>query len=52
MKKGLLRFWLNEESISSYLYYRILGYDNEAPLLDVDFPQIFSAPNIPELNFY
>jgi regulator of nonsense transcripts 1 len=52
MKNGLKRFWRDEESISSYLYYSLLGQEREAPVFDIDIPKTISAPNLPELNVY
>lgn len=52
MKGGLKRFWHEEKSISSYLYYRILGQDITVPTLDFELPKSFLVPNLPELNFY
>jgi len=44
MRNGLNEFWKNEESISSYLYYKLLGQDREAPVFDVELPKQYSAP--------
>lgn len=52
MKAGLRRFWHEEKSISSYLYYRILGQDLDPPTFDLELPKSFSVPNLPDLNFY
>ncbi len=52
MKKGLKRFWKDETSISSYLYYKLLGKDIQPPVLELMIPDIISAPNLPELNIY
>jgi len=52
MDHGLKQFWTNSNSISSYLYFRILGFDNDPPVIDIDLPKTYSAPNLPELNYY
>jgi len=52
MKTGLKRFWHDEKSISSYLYYRILGQEVNPPIFDLELPKNFSVPHLPDLNFY
>lgn len=52
MRTGLKRFWKDNTSISSYLYYRLLGQDPEPPKMDVEIGNVVSAPNLPELNIY
>ena len=52
MKTGLKKFWHDEKSISSYLYYRILGQDLTPPVFEIEMPKSFSVPNLPDLNFY
>lgn len=52
MKEGLKKFWTNEKSISSYLYYRILGQNINPPVLDQELPKTFKVPNLPDLNYY
>lgn len=55
MKEGLKRFWRNADSISKYLYERILGHDPKHPdkyshnsaHIDVN-----SSENLPPLNMY
>ncbi len=52
MKMGLRKFYTDEKSISSYLYYRLLGQKVPEPVLEFENPQNFSVPNLPELNYY
>ena len=50
MKQGLRKFWKDEKSISSYLYYKILGQEAEPPKMNVELPLQISVPSLPELN--
>jgi regulator of nonsense transcripts 1 len=50
MQKALRRFALNESSVSTYIYHRLLGHDVEPQVLKVNLPKKMSAPNLPELN--
>lgn len=55
MKDGLKRFWRNADSISKYLYERILGHDPKHPDKhgsSSNNPEIMSCANLPELNQY
>lgn len=52
MKMGLKKFYTDEKSISSYLYFRLLGQKVPEPVLDFECPQNFAVPNLPELNIY
>ena len=52
MKMGLKKFFTDEKSISSYLYYRLLGQKVPEPVFDLECPQNFAVPNLPELNIY
>lgn len=51
MQAALKKFALDEESISSYLYHRILGHEVDPPNLRVEIPSSLSAPGLPELNY-
>eukprot|EP01017_Pseudomicrothorax_dubius_P040198 TRINITY_DN6256_c0_g1_i1.p1 TRINITY_DN6256_c0_g1~~TRINITY_DN6256_c0_g1_i1.p1 ORF type:complete len:714 (+),score=172.44 TRINITY_DN6256_c0_g1_i1:912-3053(+) len=52
MRKGLYRFWHDEDSLSVYLYYSILGIPCESQRLDHEEPKVCSAPGLPQLNVY
>jgi regulator of nonsense transcripts 1 len=52
MKKGLKKFHYEQSSVSSYIYYRLLGQDAKASNIEIEYPQEFSAPNLPQLNVY
>lgn len=60
MERGVKRFVNNEMSISSHLYYKILGNHNHNDqhsnfiqnLKNIKFSKNMSAPNLPELNVY
>lgn len=52
IKRGLKKFQYENNSVSSYLYYRLLGQEARAPNIDVEYPQECSAPNLPQLNVY
>mmetsp|Transcript_7599 Transcript_7599/g.6888 ORF Transcript_7599/g.6888 Transcript_7599/m.6888 type:complete len:92 (-) Transcript_7599:865-1140(-) len=52
MKKGLKRFHFESSSVSSYLYYKLLGQEVKTPHIDIEYPQEFSAPKLPALNVY
>ncbi|KAL4460510.1 hypothetical protein ABPG74_000261 [Tetrahymena malaccensis] len=55
IKKGIKKFWQDEKCISSFLYFQILGHQNEeqqTPTLDIQLPKHYSLPKMPELNYY
>jgi regulator of nonsense transcripts 1 len=50
MQSALKSFAVDETSVSSYIYHRILGHDVEPQVLKTNIPKKMSAPNLPELN--
>ncbi|KAI3404907.2 NAM7 [Candida oxycetoniae] len=50
MQQAMKDFATNEESVSSYIYHKLLGH-NVAPVeLDIKMPKHFSHPKLTELN--
>ena len=43
-------FAVDENSVSAYLYHRLLGHEVEEQALKTNLPKRFSAPGLPELN--
>lgn len=52
MQAALRKFAVDEASVSTYIYHRLLGHDVEDIVLRCQLPKQFSAPNLPELNRY
>lgn len=50
MQTALRRFAVDEQSVSGYIYHRLLGHDVEDVIFKCQLPRHFSAPNLPELN--
>src|SRR5437870_1827448 len=50
MQTALRRFAVDESSVSTYIYHRLLGHDVEEALFRCQLPKHFSAPNLPDLN--
>ncbi|KAI9209642.1 ATP dependent helicase [Polychytrium aggregatum] len=50
MQTALKTFAVDENSVSGYIYHRLLGHEVEPQVLRVTLPKRFSAPNLPELN--
>src|SRR6478736_466864 len=50
MQLALKTFAVDENSVSSYIYHRLLGHDVEPQVLKADIPKRITAPNLPELN--
>jgi len=50
MQAALRRFAVDDTSVSSYIYHRLLGHEVEDVLFRTHLPKHFSAPNLPELN--
>ena len=50
MQAALKRFAVDDQSVSTYIYHRLLGNDVEDVLFRCHLPRQFSAPNLPELN--
>lgn len=52
MKKGLDTFTNDKQSISAYLFYKILGKNQEDKELKLSIPNKLSASGLPKLNVY
>ncbi len=50
MQGSLKRFAVDDTSVSTYIYHRLLGHDVEEVLFRCHLPRHFSAPHLPELN--
>ena len=50
MQSALKTFAVDENSVSAYLYHRLLGHEVEDLVMKVILPKRFSAPGLPELN--
>lgn len=50
MQDALKEFAVNEESVSSYIYHKILGHDVMPIEFDVKLPKNLSHPRLTELN--
>ncbi|KAJ3227803.1 ATP-dependent helicase NAM7 [Clydaea vesicula] len=50
MQTSLTNFAVDENSVSGYIYHRLLGHEVEPQVLRVQLPKKFSAPNLPDLN--
>jgi len=50
MQTALRRFAVDDNSVSAYIYHRLLGHDVEDVLFRCQLPRHFSAPNLPDLN--
>jgi regulator of nonsense transcripts 1 len=46
----LKTFAVDETSVSSYVYHRLLGHDVDDIVIKCQLPKRFSAPGLPELN--
>lgn len=50
MQSALKTFAVDEQSVSGYIYHRLLGHEVEPNVLRTSMPKRFSAPGLPELN--
>ena len=50
MQNALKMFAIDETSVSSFIYHRLLGHDVEPQVIKSVIPKRVSAPNLPELN--
>jgi regulator of nonsense transcripts 1 len=50
MQLALRKFAVDESSVSSYIYHRLLGHEVEEALFRCSLPKHFSAPHLPDLN--
>lgn len=50
MQQALKSFALDEESVSSYLYYKLLGHEVAPIEFDIKYPENLSLPDLVELN--
>lgn len=47
---ALKTFAVEENSVSSFIYHKLLGHDVDPQTINADIPKRVSAPNLPELN--
>ncbi|KAJ3110729.1 ATP-dependent helicase NAM7 [Phlyctochytrium bullatum] len=52
MQNAMKTFAVDENSVSGYIYHKLLGHEVEAQSLQVKLPKRFAAPNLPDLNHY
>ncbi|KAI9144664.1 RNA helicase-domain-containing protein [Paraphysoderma sedebokerense] len=50
MQGAMKSFAVDENSVSGYIYHRLLGHDVEAQTIKTQMPKRISAPGLPELN--
>eukprot|EP00095_Tigriopus_kingsejongensis_P011513 maker-scaffold33_size549341-snap-gene-0.19 protein:Tk11513 transcript:maker-scaffold33_size549341-snap-gene-0.19-mRNA-1 annotation:"regulator of nonsense transcripts" len=50
MQNALKKFAVDDSSVSSYIYHKLLGHEVEDVLFRSQLPRHFSADNLPELN--
>ena len=50
MQAALKRFAVDDSSVSTYIYHKLLGHEVEDVLFRCTLPRHFSAPNLPDLN--
>ncbi|XP_078488507.1 regulator of nonsense transcripts 1 [Ciona intestinalis] len=50
MQSAMKTFAVDEASVSTYIYHRLLGHEAEEQTLKTNLPKRFSAPGLPELN--
>lgn len=50
MQASLKTFAIDENSVSAYIYHKLLGHEVEDMVMKVNLPKRFSVPGLPELN--
>lgn len=50
MQDAMKTFAVNNESVSGYIYHKLLGHEVEKVEFDIDLPKKFSIPGFAELN--
>jgi regulator of nonsense transcripts 1 len=50
MQLAMKTFAVNEQSVSGFLYHKLLGHNPQPQALKTQMPKKMSAPNLPELN--
>ncbi|TPX55251.1 hypothetical protein PhCBS80983_g05470 [Powellomyces hirtus] len=50
MQAAMKTFAVDQNSVSAYIYHRLLGHDVEPQTLKITMPKRFTAPNLPDLN--
>lgn len=50
MQAALRTFAVDDQSVSSFMYHKLLGHEVEAPTMDVKLPSKLFAPGLPDLN--
>ena len=52
MRLALKIFMRDENSISNYLFYKILGYEGKEQFIKTNIPKHLSVQGMPELNHF
>lgn len=50
MQTAMKSFAINEQSVSGYIYHKLLGHEVAPLVLKASLPKKFSVPHLPELN--
>ena len=50
MQASLKKFAVDDSSVSTYIYHKLIGHEVEEVLFRCQLPRHFSAPNLPDLN--
>lgn len=50
MQAALRKFAVDDSSVSTYIYHKLLGHEVDEVLFRTHIPKHFSAPNLPDLN--
>lgn len=50
MQHAMKMFALDEQSVSGYIFHRLLGHEVTAAAMKTQMPKKFSAPGLPDLN--
>jgi regulator of nonsense transcripts 1 len=50
MQSALKTFAIDEQSVSGYVYHKLLGHEVEDMVMKCSLPKRFSVPGLPELN--
>lgn len=50
MQSALKTFAIDENSVSAYIYHKLLGHEVEDMIMKANLPKRFSVPGLPELN--
>ena len=50
MQSALKTFAIDENSVSAYIYHKLLGHEVDDMIMKANLPKRFSVPGLPELN--